>query len=65
MPTIEYEGSDEAVERHVDDLRYDDTTGHWRFPVGEDIDGNTIYRRVPRERVYFVDKSVDVGSTSR
>ena len=62
MPKIVYEGADEEVEREVDDLRFDDTTGHWRFAIDETADGDTIYRRIPRERVYHVDRTVGTGT---
>jgi hypothetical protein len=64
MPTIVYEGPDEEIERKPDELNFDDTTGHWRFPIGEDADGDTVYRRIPRERVYHVDRTVGTGSIS-
>lgn len=62
MPTIVYEGPDEEIERTSDELRFDDATGHWRFPIGENADGETVYRRIPRERVYRVDRSVGTDS---
>ena len=57
MATIAYRGRAGDTQREVDDLRFSDRTGHWKFPVDEDDDGNTVYRSIPRERVYHVERA--------
>ena len=32
---------------------------HWQVRTGEDDDGNDVVRRIPRERVYHVERSVE------
>lgn len=60
MIRIVYEGRDE-VESSAHVVAYDETTDHWVIaPEGTDGD---LRRRIPRERVYFVesDESDRVG----
>ena len=32
---------------------------HWQVKTGEDDDGNDVVRRIPRERVWHVERSVE------
>lgn len=32
---------------------------HWQVKTGEDDDGNDLVRRIPRERVQYVERSVE------
>ena len=58
--TIVYESPDGDREEHtVDNDRITYFQGHWLFAYGTDDDGNDIVRRVPRERVHHVERSVE------
>lgn len=51
------EGEVERAEVHNDRIvHFDD---HWLFEYGTDDDGNDVVRRVPRDRVYHVERSVE------
>lgn len=65
MATIAYRGRAGDTQQEVDDLRFDERTGHWTFPVEETEDGDTVLRSVPRERVYYVERAEEsVGVSS-
>jgi hypothetical protein len=58
--TITYEtetGELEAATVENDHIAY--FQDHWLFAYGTDDDGNDIVRRVPTERVYHVERSVE------
>ncbi|SIQ96526.1 hypothetical protein SAMN05421858_0959 [Haladaptatus litoreus] len=57
--TIVYEDADGITEREVenDDIVYFDD--HWLVKVGENDDGDDVVRRIPRERVQYVERSID------
>ncbi|MFH5798312.1 hypothetical protein [Haladaptatus sp. DYF46] len=58
--TIVYDDPDgEVIEREVenDDIVYFDD--HWLLKVGVNDEGDDIVRRVPRERVHYVERSID------
>ncbi|WP_435153117.1 hypothetical protein [Haladaptatus sp. DFWS20] len=57
--TIVYDGPDGTTEREVDndDIVYFDD--HWLVKVGENDDGDDIVRRIPRDRVQYVERSID------
>jgi hypothetical protein len=58
--TIVYDDPDEdVIEREVenDDIVYFDD--HWLLKVGENDAGDDVVRRVPRERVHYVERSID------
>ena len=58
--TIVYETAEADREEHtVDNDRIAYFQGHWLFAYGTDDDGNDIVRRVPRERVHHVERSVE------
>ena len=58
--TIVYESAAGDREAHtVDNDRIAYFQGHWLFAYGSDDDGNDIVRRVPRERVHHVERSVE------
>ena len=58
--TIVYEELDgEQVSIEVDNehiVYFDD---HWQMKTGEDSDGNDVIRRIPRNRVGYVERSVE------
>jgi hypothetical protein len=57
---IVYDDPDEGVvKRVVDNEHAVHVRDHWVIRVGEDGEGNHIVRRVPRERVHYVERSVD------
>lgn len=58
--TIVYDDPNgEVIEREVenDDIVYFDD--HWLLKVGENDEGDDVVRRVPRERVHYVERSID------
>lgn len=58
--TIVYETATGEVERAtVDNDHIAYFQDHWLFEYGTDDDGNDIVRRVPSERVYHVERSVE------
>ncbi|MFD1561979.1 hypothetical protein ACFR99_00120 [Haloarchaeobius amylolyticus] len=58
--TIVYETPGEDDERvTVDNDRIAYFQDHWLFAYGTDEDGNDVVRRVPKERVYYVERSVE------
>ena len=32
---------------------------HWQVKAGEDDDGNDVVRRIPKEKVFYVERSVE------
>lgn len=57
--TIVYEGHDGPVSIEVDNEHLVYFQEHWQVKAGEDDDGNDVVRRIPRERVWHVERSVD------
>ncbi|WP_137288773.1 hypothetical protein [Natronorubrum halophilum] len=58
--TIVYETATGDLERAtVDNDHIAYFQGHWLFAYGTDGDGNDVVRRVPRERVRHVERSVE------
>ncbi|QSW99665.1 hypothetical protein [Haloterrigena alkaliphila] len=58
--TIVYETPAEDVERvTVDNEHIAYFQNHWLFAYGTDEDGNDVIRRVPHERVHYVERSVE------
>lgn len=58
--TIVYEPADGDAEKvTVDNDRIAYFQGHWLFAYGTDDAGNDVVRRVPRERVRYVERSVE------
>ena len=58
--TIVYDDPDEGkIETTVDNefIAYFDD--HWLVKIGEDSDGNDVVRRIPKERVHYVERSVE------
>ncbi len=58
--TIVYDDpEEEVIEREVenDDIVYFDD--HWLIKVGVNDEGDDMVRRVPRERVHYVERSID------
>ena len=58
--TIVYETAAEEIERvTVDNEHIAYFQDHWLFAYGTDDDGNDVIRRVPKERVRYVERSVE------
>ncbi|EMA49236.1 hypothetical protein C450_18273 [Halococcus salifodinae DSM 8989] len=58
--TIVYDKLDEGqVEITVDNEYIAYFDDHWLVKVGEDDDGNDVVRRIPRDRVQHVERSVE------
>ncbi|MDF9746802.1 hypothetical protein [Natrinema salsiterrestre] len=58
--TVVYRTPEEDVERvTVDNDRIAYFQDHWLFAYGTDDDGNDVVRRVPRQRVHYVERSVE------
>ncbi|MFP8951936.1 hypothetical protein ACLI4Z_03020 [Natrialbaceae archaeon A-arb3/5] len=58
--TIVYETADDEIERvTVDNDRIAYFQDHWLFEYGTDDDGNDVIRRVPKDRVRYVERSVE------
>ncbi|WP_440764119.1 hypothetical protein [Natronorubrum sp. DTA7] len=58
--TIVYETATGDLERAtVDNDHIAYFQGHWLFAYGTDEDGNDVVRRVPKERVRLVERSVE------
>ncbi|PGF17446.1 hypothetical protein CP556_15955 [Natrinema sp. CBA1119] len=58
--TIVYQTPGEDVERvTVDNDRIAYFQDHWLFAYGTDDDGNDVVRRVPKESVHYVERSVE------
>ena len=57
--TIVYEDPEEGtVERTVENEQIAYFQDHWTLKAGEDEQGNDVVRRIPHERVHYVDRSV-------
>jgi hypothetical protein len=58
--TITYRNADDELEEvTVDNDHIAYFQDHWLFAYGTDDDGNDMVRRVPSERVYHVERSVE------
>ncbi|WP_255168239.1 hypothetical protein [Natrononativus amylolyticus] len=58
--TIVYEPTDgDTEEVTVDNDHIAYFQGHWLFAYGTDEEGNDVVRRVPKERVRYVERSVE------
>ena len=58
--TIVYDDPDEGtVEHTVENERIAYFQDHWIVKLDEDDAGNDIVRRIPYERVYYVERSVE------
>lgn len=58
--SIVYETATGDLERAtVDNDRIAYFQDHWLFAYGTDEDGNNVVRRVPKERVRYVERSVE------
>ncbi len=58
--TIAYEDPDEGtVEKTVDDEHLTYVQDHWIVKTGEDDQGNDVVRRIPVERVHYVERTVE------
>jgi hypothetical protein len=58
--TIVYDKLDAGqVEITVDNEHIAYFDDHWLVKVGEDDDGNDVVRRIPRDRVEYVERSVE------
>ncbi|WP_458206595.1 hypothetical protein [Haladaptatus sp. NG-SE-30] len=58
--TIVYDDPGEGtIERDIEneDVVYFDD--HWLIKVGENDEGDDVVRRIPRERVHYVQRSID------
>ncbi|WP_458188390.1 hypothetical protein [Haladaptatus sp. NG-WS-4] len=58
--TIVYDDPDDGtIEREIEneDVVYFDD--HWLIKVGENDEGDDVVRRIPRERVHYVQRSID------
>ncbi|AZH25068.1 hypothetical protein [Haloplanus aerogenes] len=57
---IVYDDPDEGtVERTVDNARVAYFQDHWLVKLDEDETGNDIVRRIPLQRVHYVERSVE------
>ena len=58
--TIVYETAADEIERvTVDNEHIAYFQDHWLFAYGTDDDGNDVVRRVPHNRVHYVERSVE------
>jgi hypothetical protein len=58
--TIVYDDpSDGTVTRTVQNEHVAYFQDHWLVRTGEDDDGNDVVRRIPKERVHYVERSVE------
>lgn len=58
--TIVYDDPDEGtVERTIQNEHVAYFQDHWTIKTGEDDDGNDLVRRIPHERVWYVERSVE------
>lgn len=57
---IVYEDPDEGtVEKTVENERVAYFQDHWMVKLDEDEHGNDLVRRIPHQRVYYVERSVE------
>lgn len=56
MAAITYEGPDgiHEEEHPQENIDFDSETGHWSINLGENENGNTVSKSIPRSRVYSV-----------
>ena len=58
--TIVFEAPDGETESYeVDNEHIVFFQDHWQVKTGEDEEGNDVIRRIPRDRVYYVERSVE------
>ncbi len=57
--TIVYEGPDGTVERTVENEHVAYVQDHWIVKTGENEAGHDTVRRIPSERVYYVERDVE------
>ena len=58
--TIAYEGTDgETVETQVENEHVAYFQDHWLLKTGENEQGHDIVRRIPAQRVYYVERSIE------
>lgn len=65
MAELVYQGPDEVLTIELDDIQHVEEGAVWRIEVGEDDEGNTRHREIPRERVYYLDWSEGESSFLR
>jgi len=58
--TIVYDEPDgETLSRTVDNEHIVYFQDHWQLKTGTDEEGNDVIRRIPRQRVHYVERSVE------
>lgn len=58
--TIVYdEPGSETTTREVDNEHIVYFQDHWQLKTGTDSEGNDVIRRIPRQRVHYVERSVE------
>jgi len=58
--TIVFDDPDgETTKRVVDNEHIVYFQDHWQLKTGTDADGNDVIRRIPRQRVHYVERSVE------
>ncbi|WP_339103513.1 hypothetical protein [Haloterrigena salinisoli] len=57
--TIVYDEPDETVETSVPNEHIAYFQDHWIIKTGEDDEGRDIVRRIPAQRVHYVERTVD------
>ncbi|ADB60872.1 hypothetical protein Htur_1988 [Haloterrigena turkmenica DSM 5511] len=57
--TIVYDEHDETVEKSVPNEHIAYFQDHWIIKTGEDNEGRDIVRRIPAQRVHYVERTVD------
>lgn len=57
--TIVYDEPDETVEKSVPNEHIAYFQDHWIIKTGEDDQGRDIVRRIPAQRVHYVERTVD------
>jgi hypothetical protein len=58
--TIVYDDPDgETTSREVDNEHIVYFQDHWQLKTGTDDEGNDVVRRIPRQRVHYVERSVE------
>ncbi|MFC6716283.1 hypothetical protein ACFQGT_07740 [Natrialbaceae archaeon GCM10025810] len=61
--TIVYDEPDETVEKTVPNEHIAYFQDHWIIKTDEDEQGNDIVRRIPAQRVHYVERSVEQFET--
>jgi hypothetical protein len=58
--TIVFDDPDgDTTKRTVDNEHIVYFQDHWQLKTGTDADGNDVIRRIPRQRVHYVERSVE------